>query len=58
MLLVLRFLTDRRAATAVEYAVLLAVLTLVIVAGIGQAGNAVEKLYADNDRELRGALDP
>jgi pilus assembly protein Flp/PilA len=56
MRLIKRFLAERRASTAVEYGLILALLSLVIVAGIGRVGNAVEEMFADQDRELQRAF--
>jgi pilus assembly protein Flp/PilA len=40
-----RFLSNRRGATAVEYGIIVAVLSLVIMAGVGTAGNALENMW-------------
>lgn len=51
------FLADRSAATAVEYGLLLAVLSLVIAVGVSQVGNVLVEMFSDNDRELQRAFD-
>ncbi|QPC90725.1 Flp family type IVb pilin [Mesorhizobium sp. INR15] len=43
-----RFLEDENGATAVEYGLIVAVLSLAVVAGVGQALNAVSALFTDN----------
>jgi pilus assembly protein Flp/PilA len=56
MQLIRRFFADRKAATAIEYGLIVAVLSLVIVAGIGQAGNAIQEMFSNQDRELQKAF--
>jgi pilus assembly protein Flp/PilA len=56
MHLIRRFLADRNGATAIEYGLIIAVLSLVIVAGIGQAGNAIQGMFSDQDRALQEAF--
>lgn len=51
-----RFLTDESGATAVEYGLIVAVLSLAVVAGIGQAAGALEYLWGDNNSKLQQAL--
>jgi pilus assembly protein Flp/PilA len=51
-----RFLKDRTGATAIEYGLILAVLSLTIIGGIGTAGNALEALWADNNSKLNQGL--
>ncbi|PSJ54918.1 Flp family type IVb pilin [Pseudaminobacter soli (ex Li et al. 2025)] len=51
-----RFLKDQRGATAVEYGLIVAVLSLTIVAGVGKAGDALEFLFSDNNSRLIQAL--
>ncbi len=51
-----RFLADEGGATAIEYGLIIAVLSLVIVAGIGSVGNAVQDMFANQDRELQKAF--
>lgn len=50
------FWADQKAATAVEYGLLIAVLSLVIVAGIGLAGDPIEAMFARQDSELQKAF--
>ena len=56
MQMIRRFLADRNGATAIEYGLIIAVLSLVIVSGIGQAGNAISEMFADQDRALQNAF--
>ena len=57
MELIRRFLADRGGATAIEYGLIIAVLSLVIVAGIGEAGNAISEMFSNQDRALQEAFD-
>ena len=56
MELIRQFLADRSGATAIEYGLIIAVLSLVIVGGIGAAGNAIEEMFGDQDRALQNAF--
>jgi pilus assembly protein Flp/PilA len=56
MQLIRRFLADRNGATAIEYGLIIAVLSLVIVGGIGQAGNAISEMFSNQDRALQNAF--
>jgi pilus assembly protein Flp/PilA len=56
MQLVRRFFADRNGATAIEYGLIIAVLTLVIVGGVGQAGNAISEMFSNQDRALQEAF--
>jgi pilus assembly protein Flp/PilA len=40
-----RFLADRSGATAVEYGLIIAVLSLTIVAGVNSASNSLQNLW-------------
>lgn len=51
------FWADEKAATAVEYGLIIAVMSLVIVAGIGLAGDQVEAMFTRQDTELQKAFD-
>lgn len=51
-----RFLKDETAATAVEYALIVAVLSLAIVAGVETAGNAFVWLFTSTESELRKVI--
>ena len=57
MRLIRRFLADQGGATAIEYGLIIAVLSLVIVAGIGAAGDEIESMFGDQDRALQQAFD-
>ena len=51
-----RFWIDETGATAVEYGLIIAVLSLAIVSGVSAAMNAVSDLWGDNDSRLQQAL--
>jgi pilus assembly protein Flp/PilA len=42
-----RFLGDRRGATAIEYGLIVAVLSLAVVAGINSTHNSLENMFID-----------
>jgi pilus assembly protein Flp/PilA len=50
------FWADDKAATAVEYGLIIAVLSLVVVAGIGLASDQIEFMFAHQDSELQKAF--
>lgn len=52
-----RFLKNRSGATVVEYGLIIAVLSLTIVGGVGQATNALTYLWGDNQSKLQQAFD-
>lgn len=52
MALLRGFLKDKGGATAVEYGLIVAVLSLAIVGGVGKAADAVEWLWSDNTSRL------
>ncbi|UVK41810.1 Flp family type IVb pilin [Mesorhizobium sp. AR07] len=54
----LRFLKDENGATAVEYGLILAVLSLAIVGGINQVFNSITWLFSDNGSRLANAFAP
>lgn len=54
--LLLRFLEDETGATAIEYGLIVAVLSLVIVGGVGRVGNAIQFLFSDADSKLANAF--
>jgi pilus assembly protein Flp/PilA len=51
-----RFLADESGATAIEYGLIVAMISLMIVVGIGSVGSAVEDMFANQDRELHKAF--
>lgn len=51
-----RFLKDKTGATVVEYALVVAVLSLAIVASIGKATDAIVFLFSDNSSRLVEAI--
>lgn len=56
MQLIRRFLADKGGATAIEYGLIIAVLSLVIVSGVGAAGNAISDMFSNQDRALQDAF--
>ena len=50
-----RFLADQRAATAVEYALIVAVLSLVVVGGVSIAFNSVNSVFNKLSRVFAGS---
>ncbi|WP_315924960.1 Flp family type IVb pilin [Mesorhizobium sp. SP-1A] len=56
MTLLKRFLKDEHGATAVEYGLILAVITLTIVGGVGKVGDAIGWLWGSNESRLSQAL--
>ncbi len=49
------FFENDSAATAVEYAVMLALILLSIIAAIGQVGGASSSMWGNNNTELKNA---
>ncbi|TIP81780.1 MAG: Flp family type IVb pilin, partial [Mesorhizobium sp.] len=43
-----RFWEDKSGATAVEYGLIVAVLSLTIIGGVGKAADAITWLFSDN----------
>jgi pilus assembly protein Flp/PilA len=54
--LVKRFLRDEGGATAVEYGLIVAVLSLAVVAGVGKAANSIQWLWSSNESKLANAF--
>ncbi|BCG85762.1 MULTISPECIES: Flp family type IVb pilin [unclassified Mesorhizobium] len=52
----LRFLKDDNGATAVEYGLIIMVLSLTIIGGIGQVFNSITWLFSDNGSRLANAF--
>ena len=52
VMLVKRFLKDENGATAIEYGLIVTVLSLAIVAGVGQAAGAIQWLFSDTNSKL------
>lgn len=50
-----KFPADRRGATAVEYALILVVLSLVIMVGVGRVANDLAYLWGNNASKLNSA---
>ena len=51
-----RFLEDETGATAIEYGLIVAVLSLTIIGGVGKAANAIQWLFSDNNSRLVNAF--
>ena len=51
-----QFLKDQRGATAVEYGIIVTVLSLSIIAGVGTAMDAVEQQWADTNGDIAVSL--
>ncbi|WP_127521437.1 Flp family type IVb pilin [Mesorhizobium sp. Z1-4] len=51
-----RFFHDRNGATAIEYGLIVTVLSLAIVAGVATATNSIEYLFANNTSRLQQSL--
>ncbi|HEY4193466.1 MAG TPA: Flp family type IVb pilin [Mesorhizobium sp.] len=47
-----RFFQDRRGATAIEYGLIAALLSLAIFAGFGNVADRLEWLWSDNSSRL------
>jgi pilus assembly protein Flp/PilA len=54
--LLLRFVKDETGATVVEYALIVAVLSLTIIGGIGQVFNAITWMFSDSGSRLANAF--
>ena len=52
----LHFLKDETGATAVEYALIICVLSLTIVGGISQVFNSITWLFSNNSSRLANAF--
>ena len=50
------FLRDENGATAIEYGLIIALLSLVIAAGVGNAGNKLEYMWGDNNSQITKGL--
>ncbi|KQZ33359.1 pilus assembly protein PilA [Mesorhizobium sp. Root552] len=51
-----RFLNDETGATAIEYGLIVAVLSLAIIAGVGDAADALTELWNGNNSKLAEAF--
>lgn len=47
-----RFIKSGSGATAIEYGLIAALLSLAIVTGVGSVGNAIQFLFSDNNSRL------
>ena len=50
------FLGNESGATAIEYGLIVAVLSLAIVGGVGTAATAIQDLWGDNNGKLQQAF--
>jgi pilus assembly protein Flp/PilA len=53
-----QFIEDETGATAIEYGLIVAVLSLAIVGGVGRAMDALQWLFSDNNSRLVQAFSP
>ena len=51
-----RFLKDESGATAVEYGLIVVVLSLAIIAGVERAANSLQWLWGNNNSRLNQAF--
>lgn len=51
-----QFLSSETGATAIEYGVIVAVLSLAIIAGVSSAGDALVELWDGNNSKLAEAF--
>ncbi|TIQ33965.1 MAG: Flp family type IVb pilin [Mesorhizobium sp.] len=51
-----QFIEDESGATAIEYGLIVTVLSLVIIGGIGKAADALQWLFSDNNSRLANAF--
>ncbi len=51
-----RFLNTRSGATAIEYGLIVALLSLVVVGAVGSTGNSIQSMFSDQDRALQQAF--
>ncbi len=51
-----RFLNDETGATAIEYGLIAALISLAIVAGVGNAADALAELWNGNNSKLAEAF--
>jgi len=51
-----QFLEDETGATAVEYGLIVVMLSLVIIGGVKQAADALQWLFSDNNSRLVNAF--
>lgn len=54
----LRFVREENGATAVEYAVMLAMIVMVCLAAITSVGQQTARLWGSNDTGLMSAFNP
>ncbi|MBN9550186.1 MAG: Flp family type IVb pilin [Alphaproteobacteria bacterium] len=47
-----QFVRDETGATAIEYGLIVTVLSLTIIGGVGRAADALQWLFSDNNSKL------
>ena len=52
---IMRFLKDESGATAIEYGLIVAVLSLAVVGGVSQVGDKLEFLFGNTNSQLNSA---
>lgn len=52
-----RFLAERAGATAIEYALIAMVVSIVAIAGFSTLANSVRTMYGDNGEAVKTATD-
>jgi pilus assembly protein Flp/PilA len=58
MTLLRQFLQDEQGATAIEYGLIVAVLSMAIVGGFGKAASSLQELFTGNESKLAEAFRP
>lgn len=53
-----RFLQDEDGPTAVEYAVMLALILLAVIGAVTAVGNSTSELWQDNTTRIQEAMQP
>jgi pilus assembly protein Flp/PilA len=53
-----RFLREKDAATAVEYAVMLAMILLLCIGAVAMVGKQARSMWSDNETGLKSAFTP
>ncbi|WP_026480899.1 Flp family type IVb pilin [Ahrensia sp. 13_GOM-1096m] len=51
-----QFLSNEHGATAIEYALIAAMLSLAIIGGVSSTFNAIEHMFSDNESHISTAL--
>lgn len=51
-----QFAMDETGATAIEYGLIVTVLSLTIIGGVGKAADALQWMFSDNNSKLANAF--